>query len=95
MTVREQTGPHHDSAPADQPRAVAAPPLPPDLAAQAALLRDGLAAKKQQMRWNRKTMQPFLDVRTTVLNDTLKVAFRHRYPDFRSPNNDHVRSEAA
>ena len=25
--------------------------------------------KKQQMRWNRTTVQPFLDVRTAVLND--------------------------
>jgi len=36
--------------------------------------------KKQQMRWNRTTVQPFLDVRTAVLNDTLKDAFRHRTP---------------
>jgi hypothetical protein len=27
--------------------------------------------EKQQMRWNRATVQPFLDVRTAVLNDTL------------------------
>ena len=27
--------------------------------------------KKQQMRWNRWTMQPFLDVRVAVLNGTL------------------------
>src|SRR4051812_8251970 len=26
---------------------------------------------KQQMRWNRTSVQPFLDVRTAVLNDTL------------------------
>jgi hypothetical protein len=26
--------------------------------------------KKQQMRWNRSTVQPFLDVRTAVLNKT-------------------------
>jgi hypothetical protein len=26
------------------------------------------------------TVQPFLDVRTAVLNDTLEDAFRHRYP---------------
>src|SRR5271166_1357214 len=32
--------------------------------------------KKQQMRWNRATVQPFLDVRTAVLNDTLEDAFR-------------------
>ena len=36
--------------------------------------------KKQQMRWNRTTVQPFLDVRTAVLNETLEDAFRHRYP---------------
>src|SRR5271166_81694 len=40
--------------------------------------------KKQQMRWNRTTVQPFLDVRTAVLNETLEDAFRHRYPGFRS-----------
>jgi hypothetical protein len=28
--------------------------------------------KKQQMRWNRATVQPFLDVRTAVLSDTLR-----------------------
>ena len=38
--------------------------------------------KKQQMHWNRTTVQSFLDVRTTVLNNTLKDAFRHRYPGF-------------
>jgi len=43
--------------------------------------------KKQQMRWNRATVQSFLDVRTAVLNDTLADAFRHRYPGFR-PTND-------
>src|SRR5215213_5587721 len=31
--------------------------------------------KRQQMRWNRATVQPFLDVRTAVLNDTLEGAF--------------------
>jgi hypothetical protein len=44
--------------------------------------------KKQQMRWNRTTVQPFLDVRTAVLNDTLENAFRHRYPGFRPANDD-------
>ena len=44
--------------------------------------------KKQQMRWNRATVQPFLVVRTAVLNDTLEDAFRHRYLGFRSANND-------
>jgi hypothetical protein len=51
--------------------------------------------KKQQMRWNRTTVQPFLDVRTAVLNDTLEDAFRHRYPGFRPANGDQVLSEAA
>jgi hypothetical protein len=51
--------------------------------------------KKQQMRWNRTTVQPFLDVRTAVLNETLEDAFRHRYPGFRSANDDQARSAAA
>jgi hypothetical protein len=51
--------------------------------------------KKQQMRWNRATVQPFLDVRTTVLNDTLADAFRHRYPGFRPANGDEVIALAA
>ena len=51
--------------------------------------------KKQQIRWNRATVQPFLDVRTAVLNDTLEDAFRHRYPDFRSANDDDVVTLAA
>jgi hypothetical protein len=42
--------------------------------------------KKQQMRWNRATVQPFLDVRTVVLNDTLEDAFGHRYPGFHPAN---------
>jgi hypothetical protein len=51
--------------------------------------------KKQQMRWNRTTVQSFLDVRTAVLNDTLEDAFRHRYPGFRSVNRDQALSVAA
>jgi hypothetical protein len=50
--------------------------------------------KKQQMRWNRWTVQPFLDVRTAVLNGTLEGAFRRRYPDFRPANHD-IESPAA
>jgi hypothetical protein len=46
--------------------------------------------KKQQMRWNRATVQPFLGVRTAVLNDTLEDAFRRRYPGFRPANSDEV-----
>lgn len=51
--------------------------------------------KKPQMRWNRTTVQPFLDVRIAVLNDNLEDAFRRRYPDFRPTNDDQVLSEAA
>ena len=45
--------------------------------------------KAQQIRWRRTTVQPFLDVRTAVLNDTLEQAFRHRYPGFWPANDDH------
>jgi len=51
--------------------------------------------KKQQMRWNRTTVQPFLDVRTAVLNDTLEDAFRYRHPGFRPANDDHRATTAA
>jgi hypothetical protein len=44
--------------------------------------------KRQQMRWNRATVQPFLDVRAAVLNNTLEDAFRHRYPGFRPANSN-------
>jgi len=47
------------------------------------------------MRWNRATVQPFLDVRTAVLNDTLEDAFRHRYPGFRPANGDEAIAAAA
>lgn len=33
-------------------------------------------------------MQPFLDVRTAVLNATLEDAFRWRYAGFRPANDD-------
>jgi len=52
-------------------------------------------AKAQQMRWSRATVQPFLDVRTAVLNDTLEAAFRHRHPGFRPANDDHKLTGAA
>ena len=52
-------------------------------------------AKAQQMRWNRATVQPFLDVRTAVLNGTLENAFRQRYPGFRSGNIDYEATAAA
>ena len=51
--------------------------------------------KKQQMRWNRTTVQPFLHVRTAVLNDTLEDAFRRRYPGFRPANGNEVVALAA
>ncbi len=51
--------------------------------------------KAQQMRWNRATVQPFLDVRTAVLNGTLEHAFRQRYPGFRPANDEQALPEAA
>jgi len=42
--------------------------------------------KKQQMRWNSATVQPFLDVRTAMLHGTLADAFRRRYRGFRPAN---------
>jgi hypothetical protein len=51
--------------------------------------------KKQQMRWNRWTVQPFLDVRTAVLNGTLQGSFKRRYPAFRIGNDNHFAQLAA
>jgi hypothetical protein len=51
--------------------------------------------KKQQMRWNRWTVQRFLDVRIAVLNKTLRGSFQRRYPAFQTPNNDHAPPLAA
>jgi hypothetical protein len=51
--------------------------------------------KKQQMRWDRTTVQPFLDVRTAVLNDALEDAFCHRYRGFRLANGDEASALAA
>jgi hypothetical protein len=39
--------------------------------------------KKQQMRWNRHTVQSFLEVRIHVLNGTLENAFRYWHQGFR------------
>ena len=50
--------------------------------------------KKQQMRWNRATVQPFLDVRTAVLNDTLEDA-RRRAISASAPPSDEVVALAA
>ena len=51
--------------------------------------------KKQQMRWSRATVQPFLDVRTAVLNGTLEDAFRQRHAGFRPANDDRRPTAAA
>jgi hypothetical protein len=51
--------------------------------------------KAQQMRWSKATVQPFLDVRAAVLNDTLEDAFRQRYPGFRPANDDQALPMAA
>lgn len=50
--------------------------------------------KKQQMRWNRHTVQHFLDVRIHVLNGTLENAFRHWHQGFR-PTSDGSQAAAA
>jgi hypothetical protein len=45
-------------------------------------------SKKQQMRWNRWTLQPFLDVRVAVLNNTLAGSFKRVYPAFQADNDN-------
>ena len=45
--------------------------------------------KKQQMRRNRWTVQPFLDVRIAVLNKTLSGSFKRLYPAFQEDNDNH------
>ena len=52
-------------------------------------------AKAQQMRWSRTTVQPFLDVRTAVLNDTLEDAFRCCHPGFRPSSDNYKRIAVA
>ena len=39
--------------------------------------------KKQQMRWNRDTVQPFLTARVAVRKDALEPAFRSWHAGFR------------
>jgi hypothetical protein len=51
--------------------------------------------KKQQIRWSRATVQPFLDVRAAMLNDALEDAFRHRYRGFRPLSGDEAIALAA
>ena len=42
--------------------------------------------KKQQMRWNRWAVQPFLDVRDAALDGTLERSFRQIYRNFQAAN---------
>ena len=51
--------------------------------------------KKQQMRWNRWTLQPFLDVRVAVLIKTLAGSFKRLNPDFQTDNDNHAVQLAA
>jgi hypothetical protein len=46
--------------------------------------------KKQQMRWNIWTVQPFFDVRIVVLNKTLESSFKRRYRSFQKRNDIHA-----
>jgi len=50
---------------------------------------------RQQMRWSRASVPPFLDVRTAVLNGTLEDAFQRCYPGFRPANDAAVLPAAA
>ena len=47
------------------------------------------------MRWSKATVQPFLAVRTAVLNGTLEDAFRRRHPGFRPANDEQALRAAA
>jgi hypothetical protein len=51
--------------------------------------------KEQQMRWNRRTLQPFLDVQVAVLNNSLSGSFRQRYPAFQADDDQHAPPLAA
>ena len=51
--------------------------------------------KKQQTRWNRWTLQLFLDVRVAVLNEAICSSFRRRYPAFQAENDNHASPLAA
>jgi hypothetical protein len=44
--------------------------------------------KAQPMRWSRATVQPFLDLRSDVLNETLEDTFRRHHPGLRPANDD-------
>ena len=45
-----------------------------------------LMIKKQQMHWNRWTVQRLLDVPVAVLDGTLERSFRRLYPASRPPD---------
>jgi hypothetical protein len=51
--------------------------------------------QKQQMHWNRWTVQPFLAVRIAVLNNTLGGSFTRVYPAFPAENDNRSASVAA
>jgi hypothetical protein len=51
--------------------------------------------KRQQMRWNRTTVQPFLNIRIAVLDGTLEDAFRRRYHGFRPASDKETITAAA
>ena len=51
--------------------------------------------EKQQMRWSRWTVQPFLDVRIVVLTKTLRGSFQRRYPAFQVQNDNFSQLTAA
>jgi hypothetical protein len=43
---------------------------------------------KKQMRWNKATVRPFLNVRTAVLDATVESIFRRHHLGFRPTNDD-------
>jgi hypothetical protein len=51
--------------------------------------------KKQQMRWNKWTVQPFLNVRVAVLDKTLAGSLERLYPDFQPADENHAKQLAA
>jgi hypothetical protein len=51
--------------------------------------------KKLQMRWNRWSVRPFLDIGASGPQRHWRERFRRRYPDFRPANDDTRIREAA
>jgi hypothetical protein len=74
---------------AQGPRSVAA------VADRVGLIAANASQDLQQLRWNRATVQPFLDVRTAALNDTPEHAFRRRYRGFRLANDNEAIAAAS